>query len=89
MVVPFFISKVSLENFPKYYHHSEFLYQVESFIVTIDQLPVLAVFVMNELQLQLFVDVVIVNVLFQLEFALMRKVNGFVVSSPQMGFVLV
>ena len=41
VMVPFFLLKVSVEFFPKYYRHVEFQYQVDSIVVTSDCVPVL------------------------------------------------
>ena len=64
--------KVSFYFFPKEYYHVGLEYQVDSFVVSIFYISVLA-FVIFELQLRFSVDVVIVNVPIHLEFVLTIK----------------
>ena len=64
--------KVTAEFFPKEYHHVDFQHQVDSIVVSVNYVRVL-VFVIYDLRLQFFVDVLIVNVQFELEFVLTKN----------------
>ena len=87
-MVSFLMMKVSVEFFQKNYNHCDFQYQVDSIVVSIDYVPVF-VFVILDLQLQFLVDVVIVNIQFQIEFILVKKLqrNGVAIQHMDLVFV--
>ena len=88
VVIPFLMLKVTIEHFLEPSYHNELQYQVVCTVVTIDYNPVL-VFVRIDMQLRFFVDVVFVNVHFQLEFIKMRKLQRIIVAILQMDCVFV
>ena len=88
LLQPFMMLKVTVENFLEQGYHNEFQYQVVSTVVTIDYVPIL-VLVRIDLQLRFFVDVVFVNVHFQLQFIKKRKLRKIFVALLQMDCVFV
>ena len=84
----FSLLKVSFYYFFEVYYHVDFRHQIDSNVLSIEKIPVL-VFVMIDLQIELFVGVVIVKIWLQLDFILMKKFHRIIVAILQIDFVIV